>query len=686
MSDSGSDIDDEPQYEVVFEDEAEKKDKFLRRDGKGTAKFSNGDTYVGSYANGKRNGVGKYTWSNGSTYEGEYLDNKKHGQGTYTAPDGGKYTGSWKDDKRDGNGSYYYPNGDTYIGEWYNGAKHGHGEYTYVSNSLSSSLLLSSLSVGGSSSSSLSSLSSLSSSSTLVGVWSNGECIHGEWRLHDGSKFIARFNANAPHGKGVFIHTNGQKQTGQFVLEKNNFNNNNGNSSNKKKAYTWMNQMFVPPLSSLSNQNHNNNSSGNKSIVVDPMTIAQRAVDKSVLKIDHFEAIYRLKKEIEGVPNFRSIISESGIFGCGQPTLNGYRSLFEHLSENFQLHKYVWINMRNEPLVYVNEYSYAPRDHKRLNENMEFNGLTIKDVEVLEKRLLDKTRLNVKRKGLQHEYYKDTFAENPVDRQNIQMNESVRDVVTDIKHVSAVYELLNEDEYDVVYHRLPIVDERAPLPQDFDRLVDILKNVDWSNTALIFNCQMGKGRTTTGTVVAVLMKKVVDESSGNTGSGGNGNRNNDNDDDNENEDGNGNGGNGKDPVVDGMNGNGGYDPYDANLKAGQYKMIMLLLSKLDNGEFIKQQVDDAIDKCKSMINLRECILYTKEMYDKESESRRDFWKRMGVNFVERYAYLLLFHAYLRANVDDDFAKPFSKWLQTQTAALDVLGTREEGPLSQFQWQ
>jgi len=44
---------------------------------------------------------------------------------------------------------------------------------------------------------------------------------------------------------------------------------------------------------------------------------------------------------------------------------------------------------------------------------------------------------------------------------------------------------------------MPIVDEKAPRECDFDAMVEELRTVD-TKTACVFNCQMGKGRTTTG--------------------------------------------------------------------------------------------------------------------------------------------------------------------------------------------
>jgi hypothetical protein len=47
------------------------------------------------------------------------------------------------------------------------------------------------------------------------------------------------------------------------------------------------------------------------------------------------------------------------------------------------------------------------------------------------------------------------------------------------------------------YTRVPITDEKAPKDSDFELLIRRLWDVPL-NAALVFNCQMGRGRTTTG--------------------------------------------------------------------------------------------------------------------------------------------------------------------------------------------
>ena len=55
---------------------------------------------------------------------------------------------------------------------------------------------------------------------------------------------------------------------------------------------------------------------------------------------------------------------------------------------------------------------------------------------------------------------------------------------------------------------MPIVDEKAPRECDFDAMLNELRGTD-ENTACVFNCQMGKGRTTTGMIVACLIRDVL---------------------------------------------------------------------------------------------------------------------------------------------------------------------------------
>lgn len=73
------------------------------------AELTNGDSYKGSFSNGKFNGECEITYSDGDSYTGKIKDNLKNGKGTYQWSDSGdSYTGNWKKDKMNGQGIYYY--------------------------------------------------------------------------------------------------------------------------------------------------------------------------------------------------------------------------------------------------------------------------------------------------------------------------------------------------------------------------------------------------------------------------------------------------------------------------------------------------------------------------------------------------------------------------------------------------
>lgn len=63
--------------------------------GFGSAQYPNGDSFEGSFENGKRNGQGKYSYKNGAQYEGQYSQNQKTGFGIMKYPDQSTYEGSF---------------------------------------------------------------------------------------------------------------------------------------------------------------------------------------------------------------------------------------------------------------------------------------------------------------------------------------------------------------------------------------------------------------------------------------------------------------------------------------------------------------------------------------------------------------------------------------------------------------
>lgn len=654
-------------YEVIFDGETEVS-KYLKKDGLASAKFANEDRYVGEYRNGKRHGHGVYTFANGAKYDGDYVDGVKEGRGSMLLLDTSTYVGDWKSDKREGHGIYTYASGDRYEGGWKKNQKHGLGTYFYAKNG-----------------------------SSITGEWSNGQIMHGTWNMADGSKFVGAWHKNIPSGTGLHVFANGNQLTGKYSID-------------RKLGYKW--NSTRPQLGRASD-------TPPTPVPADPLKIAERFIEKCVLKIDHFEGIGRQFKLVDGAPNFRRI-NDQAIFACGQPTLTGLKNLFEYVGEQYQVDKFVWINLRTEPIVYVNENSFIPRSKHALNTPMSLAGLATPivatpvaaaaaasdaasapasstaasassssspapilnatELNSIESQLVTKLIKDISHRGNLHTYLKDTFAEVPEDRKNLELQEEVvpneEGLYTDaIKTVGAVFEtLIEEDGIDLEYLRLPISSNSLPSFKDFDTLVQLVKNADPS-TGFVFNDQMGRGRATYGSILVTLMRRTseallsADERESTTLGR---------------------------TDIEGLDLQE-YDDSEPSFKLGQYGLIMRLIKVLPSGDQIKAEVDDAIERCKVMHHARESILQAKEMMEKElaaserssvtQEERIAFWTNQAQMLIERYAYLLLFQTYIKANVETEYEnQTFEQFLQTKPEWLEIIGTRENGPIAEFKWQ
>jgi len=120
--------------------------------GEGEKKFGpnsvfSGDTYHGSFKDGKYQGFGTYYDSDEDiTYKGEWQNGKSHGKGKTTSGPNSKhpgefYDGEWKNGEKHGYGIWYLGGvgkdffDQRYEGEWINGDREGHGKYYWEDKS-----------------------------------------------------------------------------------------------------------------------------------------------------------------------------------------------------------------------------------------------------------------------------------------------------------------------------------------------------------------------------------------------------------------------------------------------------------------------------------------------------------------------------------------------------------------------
>merc|ERR1712121_272078 len=109
---------------------------------------------------------------------------------------------------------------------------------------------------------------------------------------------------------------------------------------------------------------------------------------KAVAMQAHFEKIQKLKDKIDGVPNFRRVPGYK-VYCCGQPTKEGFVKAIEKVCEKYPKDgPIVWINMRQEPIVYVNSNPVCARPANKIGEYAELGDVTRASVKADEEEFL----------------------------------------------------------------------------------------------------------------------------------------------------------------------------------------------------------------------------------------------------------------------------------------------------------
>ena len=90
------------------------------------------------------------------------------------------------------------------------------------------------------------------------------------------------------------------------------------------------------------------------------------------IKPDHFDGIHVLDEgleKVDGAPNFRNIPGFP-VYGVGQPSETGMEEIIKKIKKDDN-EKIIWINLRREPIVYINGYPFAARNPDNLHENIQ---------------------------------------------------------------------------------------------------------------------------------------------------------------------------------------------------------------------------------------------------------------------------------------------------------------------------
>merc|ERR1711892_1532251 len=194
--------------------------------------------------------------------------------------------------------------------------------------------------------------------------------------------------------------------------------------------------------------------------------------------------------------------------------------------------------------------------------------------------------------------------------------------------------------------RVPFNEQRAVPEECFDIIIKALCSENAATTQCVFSSQLGSGRSTLGMVIASTLKAVQMITKLNK------------------------------MVEAGMAQKSWSDniiktkfedplPSEDNKDSfmrGEFEVIKELLEKVPETKAGKVLADKMIDICGTppegtgMQNLRKTIIRTKYKYDAASEDRQIVWKKMIINFIERYFYVVCFATYALEQAPQGFAK------------------------------
>ncbi|KAJ7324225.1 hypothetical protein JRQ81_017245 [Phrynocephalus forsythii] len=352
------------------------------------------------------------------------------------------------------------------------------------------------------------------------------------------------------------------------------------------------------------------------------------------------------------VANFRRVPKMS-VYGMAQPSSKAIGSVLNYLTDAKRKYSHIlWINLREEVVLEGNDQTYTLREGGNLDQQITIPATSPEQLEKLESVL--------KNDLLKYQKWIEVYLEQEKQMKLFKTCLTMQEVFN--QHKSSCQRL--------VYKRIPIPDFCAPEEKDFDQLLEAMKAAlaEDSQTAFVFNCHSGRGRTTTAMVIAVLIlwhfngiPEIVE-----------------------------------DEIV---------SVPDAKYTKGEFEVVMKMVQMLPEGHRMKKEVDMALDTVSETMtpmhyHLREIIICTyRQAKTAKEDKERQTLKLRSLQYLERYIYLILFNTYLHLEKRDSWQRPFSIWMQEVAAKagvyeiLNQLGfvefeNPEDNPLSwlRYRWQ
>merc|ERR1712061_935858 len=333
---------------------------------------------------------------------------------------------------------------------------------------------------------------------------------------------------------------------------------------------------------------------------------------KAAAMADQFDKMQKLPDPLPGAPNFHRIPGYK-VYTTGQPTLEGIKNVLEKVTGTIYPKDgpIIWLNLRQEPDVYVNGQPICARPPNKIGEYAELGAVTRDLIKADEAEFFKVVEGRVKENGGKLKFVTISKEEKEVE-------------VKELKTLSEAMEAAKADFPGLVHWRVPVCNSASPLEADFDIICNTLVGTS-INTPIILNDQVGLSRATTASVAACLFKEFQISASYE----------------------------GLVETVPGMNLTLlKMDRYtmDMNKDAlfrGEFEVIKELVAALPDGEAAKRECDKVVDKNgpakgggTGIKQLRENIAESKLSYEIMDDAAQTFLKSKIMDNIHKYFYLI----------------------------------------------
>merc|ERR1712036_14988 len=344
---------------------------------------------------------------------------------------------------------------------------------------------------------------------------------------------------------------------------------------------------------------------------------------KAAAMADQFDKMQKLPDPLPGAPNFHRIPGYK-VYTTGQPTLEGIKNVLEKVTGTIYPKDgpIIWLNLRQEPDVYVNGQPICARPPNKIGEYAELGAVTRDLIKADEAEFFKVVEGRVKENGGKLKYVTISKEEKEVE-------------VKELKTLSEAMEAAKADFPGLVHWRVPVCNSASPLEADFDIICNTLVGTS-INTPVIVTDQVGLSRATTGSVIACLFKEFQINASFE----------------------------GLVETVPGVNldllkmDKYTMDPAKDCLFRGEFPVVLQLIEKLAGGMEAKNELDKVVDKNgtpktggNGIKQLRENIAESKLSYEIMDDAAQAFLKVKIMDNIHKYYYLILFTAYMREASD-----------------------------------